>query len=579
MAGLGPPPKKKRTTSAGIAAAARELPGSRLRVWLLEQFAWGLLSPQQVQAISAAALHDARERTVTDLEPLAKLGSSGQHSNNVNRDLMRLVGQEPLMYNPSRTTLRKNASEVPVPVDGVPSDEHAYTISLPHELFSSLYHNYKAAWKQVIMPGQAFLDRFWKSARGLPQWEGHPLASEPSHQVRKIIPLSLHGDETPVLAKGKIWSSSALVMSWASLLGSGSTKQSQLYIWAAWHKSFSKETNDDLWSLLLWSFEALWSGVFPKKDWRGYDFDPHSPEGQRAGQYLADGYRAVLVASCGDLDYMAQFQGLPRWNSNSPCCLCQCQKKGDRSWHCFAEDAAWRTTLWTPAAWKAWPSRSMNRMFQKDLCSVLVVHFDLMHCRYLGYLQQLYGSVFWVLCEETMQGSPSDNLHELWGFLKTYQSTHKVHSPYSQRLNKVSMYKKKTDFPKLRGKAAEIKDMAAAVRAMWGHFGVPGQDFQEIGLLLDLTCKFEEILEEWPIADGYFCLPAEAADRLKTNFRDFACLYVMVGDRFRSEDRRAFNPTEKMHACEHIVMLSHLIHPGLTSCWRGEDRNEWSPAL
>ncbi|CAE7488397.1 unnamed protein product [Symbiodinium sp. CCMP2592] len=107
------------------------------------------------------------------------------------------------------------------------------------------------------------------------------------------------------------------------------------------------------------------------------------------------------------------------------------------------------------------------------------------------------------------------------------------------------MYKKKTDFPKLRGKAAEIKDMAAAVRAMWGHFGVPGQDFQEIGLLLDLTCKFEEILEEWPIADGYFCLPAEAADRLKTNFRDFACLYVMVGDRFRSEDRRAFNPTEK----------------------------------
>ncbi|CAE6928945.1 unnamed protein product [Symbiodinium natans] len=121
--------------------------------------------------------------------------------------------------------------------------------------------------------------------------------------------------------------------------------------------------------------------------------------------------------------------------------------------------------------------------------------------------------------------------------------------------------------------------MAAAVRAMWAHFGVPGQDFQEIGLLLDLTCKFEEILEEWPIAQGYFCLPAEAADRLKANHRDFACLYVMVGDRFQSEGRRAFNPTEKMHACEHIIMISHLIHPGLTSCWRGEERNQGSPAL
>ena len=38
----------------------------------------------------------------------------------------------------------------------------------------------------------------------------------------------------------------------------------------------------------------------------------------------------------------------------------------------------------------------MNKLFQKDLCSVLVVHFDLMHCRYLGYLQQLFGSVFLV---------------------------------------------------------------------------------------------------------------------------------------------------------------------------------------
>ena len=35
-----------------------------------------------------------------------------------------------------------------------------------------------------------------------------------------------------------------------------------------------------------------------------------------------------------------------------------------------------------------------------------------------------------------MQGSPLVNLHELWNFLKTYQAEHKVHSPYSQRLNK-----------------------------------------------------------------------------------------------------------------------------------------------
>ena len=119
MADFGPPGRKRRASGAGVAAASSELPGSTLRVWLLEMYAWGLLTPQQVQAISERALHDAREKRISDLEPLARLG----------------------------------AAEVAVPIEGVPADEHAYTITLPHELFSSIYHMYKAAWQQVIMPG------------------------------------------------------------------------------------------------------------------------------------------------------------------------------------------------------------------------------------------------------------------------------------------------------------------------------------------------------------------------------------------------------------------------------------------
>ena len=169
-----------------------------------------------------------------------------------------------------------------------------------------------------------------------------------------------------------------------------------------------------------------------------------------------------------------------------------------------------------------------------------------------------------------MQGSPLVNLHELWNFLKTYQAEHKVRSPYSQRLNKLSMYKKQTDFPKLRGKASEIKDMAAAMQAMWSFFAIPGQDFQEIGLLLKLTCEFAEILQEWPICSGHFCLPAEAANRLKTNYENFARLYVMVGDRFRSEGRRAFNPTEKILCFFNVASLGHffgfLYIPANTPC-------------
>ena len=79
MADFGPPARIRRASGAGIAAASSELPGSTLRVWLLEMYAWGLLTPQQVQAISERALHDAREKRISDLEPLARLGLCSAH--------------------------------------------------------------------------------------------------------------------------------------------------------------------------------------------------------------------------------------------------------------------------------------------------------------------------------------------------------------------------------------------------------------------------------------------------------------------------------------------------------------------
>ena len=59
------------------------------------------------------------------------------------------------------------------------------------------------------MPGQDYLDRFWQSANELPQFRDHPLA--PERSLSRLVPLSIHGDETPVLSKEKIWSSSALI--------------------------------------------------------------------------------------------------------------------------------------------------------------------------------------------------------------------------------------------------------------------------------------------------------------------------------------------------------------------------------
>ena len=174
------------------------------------------------------------------------------------------------------------------------------------------------------MPGQNYLDRFWQAAKELPQWADHPLAQERS--LSRLVPLSIHGDETPILSKGKIWSSSALIFSWTSLLSNIfalGTKASQLYIWAAWHRSFNKQTNDDFFAVLLWSLEAC---RFPHRDWRGLAFEARP-------QSWAMACRWVARHSGGQLWRLGLHVAVSGWNSNSLCCLCQCQKRGAHSWH------------------------------------------------------------------------------------------------------------------------------------------------------------------------------------------------------------------------------------------------------
>ena len=57
-----------------------------------------------------------------------------------------------------------------------------------------------------------------------------------------------------------------------------------------------------------------------------------------------------------------------------------------------------------------------------DQCSrfpeSLTVHYDLMHVKYLGYVQYLYGNCLQLLTNEIMDQDPLTNLKTLWRFIK-----------------------------------------------------------------------------------------------------------------------------------------------------------------
>ena len=211
------PVREKRRTEFGVhdfhAAAREETRGSTLRLHLLEEYAWGHMSPQQIQKIAALAVSGGRKAALADLADMAQAGSNGRHANNVNRDILRTASNMPKAALPRRIAMTVQGLEVSSPAD-VAANEHAYCVSLPHETFASLYHNYPTIWEKTVLPSEEHNARFWSRARHLAQFHEHPIQREAT--LQKIVPISRDG--TPVTGRGKIWSSSAVIFSWTSLL-------------------------------------------------------------------------------------------------------------------------------------------------------------------------------------------------------------------------------------------------------------------------------------------------------------------------------------------------------------------------
>ena len=93
---------------------------------------------------------------------------------------------------------------------------------LPHELFAAIYHCYKKAWVNRICPSRARVEKFWESVNGTIQFLTHPVRLRPNFRSQ-CIPLSIHGDGTPVVGIGKAWGKLLDIWSWQSLLVAGPT--------------------------------------------------------------------------------------------------------------------------------------------------------------------------------------------------------------------------------------------------------------------------------------------------------------------------------------------------------------------
>ena len=152
---------------------------------------------------------------------------------------------------------------------------------LPHELFSVIYHSYKAVWSKTVAPSVDTVKKFWHAVRLHPQMQDHPMKAKPSWNER-TVPIAVHGDGVPIVGVGKAWSRMMTHYSWYSLIGQGKTSSMLMWIWAFYDRlkvgDVTHGTLHEFYKILHWSFLCLAEGKWPSHDPYGKaQLDYHKP--------------------------------------------------------------------------------------------------------------------------------------------------------------------------------------------------------------------------------------------------------------------------------------------------------------
>jgi hypothetical protein len=127
-------------------------------------------------------------------------------------------------------------------------------------------------------------------------------------------------------------------------------------------------------------------------------------------------------------------------------------------------------------------------------------------------------------------------------------------------------------FPRLKGKAAEIKHLMPALVWVWGHsMDRDNEQHKQILLALQCSCFLDQTLDAHKDCD---VLPTEDAERFKhagfalnINMNALETYYGNLG--INSEF--LFNIVPKNHYLAHICLCAGFVNPRMAWCYMGED--------
>jgi hypothetical protein len=126
-----------------------------------------------------------------------------------------------------------------------------------------------------------------------------------------------------------------------------------------------------------------------------------------------------------------------------------------------------------------------------------------------------------------------------------------------------------TDFPKLKGKAAEIRHLLGPLHHVFSkHMNGGNKVHRHIALALKLSYQMEQILDQ--NADVY-SLPARDAASFKKAAFGFLALQTTLGHHFHTTVGMLFHTTVKSHWLAHAACLAAHQNPRSAWTYSGED--------
>ena len=390
---------------------------SKLARALLEKWSWGTMSAPEVQALAAAACSDGLLHP--SVVKLSNIGAKGRFPGNTHRDLLKITGQDNVLLESVSTY------QVRVQVKKNVSKEIDLQFLLPHKLFSTLYHSLPQAFRDSLLGGKPTnIGNFWDAMQHHPNLLARPeLQGRPD--LKKIVPLALHGDGVAYMQANRAGSKSLEVLSWCSLLSRGPTKANSFLMFALC-KTVVKEgvfspTWSRVWKILTWSLEALAEGRWPLSDWEGKPFDDEtSVDFLSRGKPLVAGYSAVVFVVRADLEFLSNHFKLNSPASNNPCTLCRADRQmTSMPWTDCRWTAAWRGSVWVASEW-AEANPNCHVFFKMAGSGLDLVFPDLMHTKHLGTDQVLLGSVLSWLIKHYLGGTVAENLEVVWDFIQSW---------------------------------------------------------------------------------------------------------------------------------------------------------------